>query len=261
MEWLLVVAAIVVGVPALAWLAQDSLIFFPQPLASTAHLPARASAFAVAAADGTKLRGWIARGRANPAPTAIYFGGNAEEVSWTLADARWPPEWTIVAVNYRGYGESEGKPGWPALESDGLAIFDAVVATNDIDRRRIVVVGRSLGTAVATHVAALRPVAAAVLVSPFDSLAAVGRDHYPWLPVALLLRHRFAPLRDAGGCGAPLLAIVAAADTIMPVARSRALYDAWAGPKTWVVVPDADHNTLGAYDAFWEAIAGFLAQR
>lgn len=259
MEWLLVVAGIVVGVPALAWLAQDSLIFFPQPLASTAHLPARASAFAVAAADGTKLRGWIARGTANPAPTVIYFGGNAEEVSWTLADARWPPDWTIVAVNYRGYGESEGKPGWPALESDGLAIYDAVVATNGIDRRRIVVAGRSLGTAVATHVAALRPIAAAVLVSPYDSLAAVGRHHYPWLPVALLLRHRFEPLRDAGRCGAPLLAIVAAADTIMPVARSRALFEAWAGPKEWYAVDDADHNTLGATAEYWQRIAAFLA--
>jgi pimeloyl-ACP methyl ester carboxylesterase len=259
MEWLLVVAVILVGVPTIAWLAQDSLIFFPQPVASTAHLPPRASPFAVTAADGATLRGWIAHGATNRAPAVVYFGGNAEEVSWTLADTRWPPEWTIVAVNYRGYGESEGKPGWPALQSDGLAIFDAVAGTNGIDKRRIVVVGRSLGTAVATHVAALRPIAGAVLVSPYDSLAAVGRHHYPWLPVSLLLRHRFEPARDAGDCDAALLSIVAVGDAIMPVERSRALFDAWAGPKQWFEVPNADHNTLGATSEYWRRIAAFLA--
>ena len=88
-----------------------TLIFFPQPVASIAHLPARASPLEVVAADGTRLRGWIVEGSATPAPVVIYFGGNAEEVSWTLSDARWPREWTIGGLNYRGYGASEGKPG------------------------------------------------------------------------------------------------------------------------------------------------------
>jgi hypothetical protein len=115
MEWLLLFAVIALGVPAAAWLAQDRLIFFPQPVTSTAHLPARAAPLEVVAADGTRLRGWIVKGTAAPAPTVIYFGGNAEEVSWTLADARWPRAWTIVGLNYRGYGASEGAPGEPAL--------------------------------------------------------------------------------------------------------------------------------------------------
>ncbi len=129
MEWLLVVAAIVIGVPAAAWLAQDSLIFFPQPVPSTAHLPAHAVSYTVAAADGTRLHGWIAQGSAVPAPTVIYFGGNAEEVSHTLADPRWPRHWTIVALNYRGYGTSDGKPGEQELVADALSIHDAVVTT------------------------------------------------------------------------------------------------------------------------------------
>jgi len=261
MEWLIVVAAIAIGIPAAAWLAQDRLIFFPQPLGATTHLPARATAFDVTAADGTQLRGWIAPGTAVPAPTVIYFGGNAEEVSWTLADARWPREWTIVALNYRGYGGSEGKPGERELTADALAIHDAVVARDDVDRSRVVAFGRSLGTALAAHVAAERPVAGVVLVSPFDSLAAIGRHHYPWLPVSLLLRHRFDAQDDAARSRAPLLAIVAQSDTIIPVERSRALYDAWAGPKRWHVVPREDHNTLGATADFWSAIAQFLAER
>jgi uncharacterized protein len=258
MEWLLVIAIIALCIPATAWFAQEGMIFFPQPIVSSAHLPAHARSLSVIAADGTILRGWIAQGSASPAPTVIYFGGNAEEVSWTLADSRWPREWTIVALNYRGYGKSEGKPRERELNSDGLAIYDAVAAREGSDRNRIVTFGRSLGTAIATHVAAARPVAGVVLVSPFDSLVAVGSHHYPWLPVSLLLRHRFEAGADALRCRMPLLAIVGDADTIIPVERSRALFEAWAGPKDWYAIAQADHNSLGATAGFWDRIAGFL---
>ncbi len=262
MEWLILIAVIGLGIPAVAWLGQERLIFFPQPVASTAHLPTRASALEVIAADGTHLRGWIVKGTATPpAPAVIYFGGNAEEISWTLADARWPREWSIVGVNYRGYGTSEGAPGEPALTADALAIYDAVARRDDIDPRRIVVFGRSLGTGVAVHLAAERPVSGAVLVSPFDSLTAIGRKHYPWLPVSLLLRHRFDGMADAKRNTMPMLAIVGESDSIIPAERSRALFDAWAGPKTWQAVPRADHNDLGNDAAFWEGVARFLAQR
>jgi uncharacterized protein len=261
MEWLIFIAVIVLGVPAAAWLAQERLIFFPQPVGSTAHLPARALPLEVLAADGTHLRGWLVKVAAAPAPAVIYFGGNAEEVSWTLADAHWPREWTIVSLNYRGYGASEGTPSEPALTADALAIYDAVTRRQDIDSRRIVVFGRSLGTAIAIHLAAERPVAGAVLVSPYDSLTAIGKKHYPWLPVSLLLRHRFDALADAKRNQMPLLAIVGGSDSIIPPERSRALFDAWAGPKTWQLVPGADHNDLGNDDVFWPSVARFLAQR
>ena len=257
MEWLIAVIAIAIGVPAAAWLMQDSLIFFPQPASSTAHLPAHATPFTVTAADGTRLHGWIAQGSAVPSPTVIYFGGNAEEVSHTLADPHWPREWSIVAVNYRGYGTSEGKPGERDLTSDALTIYDAVAARDSIDGKRIVVFGRSLGTALAAHVAAERPVAGVILVSPYDSLAAIGNHHYPWLPVSLLLKHRFEAQTDARRCRAPMLTIVASSDSIIPVGRSRALYDAWAGPKRWQVVPDSDHNSLGVTSEFWTRRDGF----
>jgi len=261
MEWLLLVVALVLGVPAWAWFTQESMLFFPQPVASTAHLPARATPLEVVAADGTRLRGWNAKGTARPAPTVLYFGGNAEEVSWTISDARWPREWTIVGINYRGYGTSEGKPGEPELIADGLAIYDAVVKRDDVDPHRVVVFGRSLGTAIATHVAAERPVAGAILVSPYDSMTAIGKLHYPWLPVALLLRHRFDAVPDAKRSTMPMLAIVGGSDSIIPAERSRALFDAWAGPKTWQVVPRAGHNDLGNDAAFWDSVAAFLAQR
>jgi hypothetical protein len=260
MEWIIVLVVIVLGVFAAAWLGQERMIFFPQPLGSTRHLPPRASALEVVAADGTRLRGWIVPGAPTPAPTVIYFGGNAEEVSWTLSDARWPREWTIVGVNYRGYGASEGKPGEAALKADALSIYDAIARREAVDAHLIVVFGRSLGTGIAVHVAAERPTARVVLASPYDSFVALGRKHYPWLPVSLLLRHRFDAAADAKRCRMPLLAIVGEYDTIIPADRSRALYDAWAGPKQWLSVPGADHNDLGDAEAFWAGVARFLEE-
>jgi pimeloyl-ACP methyl ester carboxylesterase len=252
---------VALAICALAWWLQEHLIFFPQPLASTAHLPARAVPLEVVAADGVKLRGFMLPAARTPAPAIIYFGGNAEEASWILAERRFPPDWTIAAVNYRGYGASEGVPGERALTSDALAIFDALAQRGDVDASAIVAFGRSLGTAVAVSVAAERPVRGVILASPFDSLMAVGRLHYPWLPVSLLLRHRF----DAGTLARrnkmPLLVIVGERDAIVPPARSRALLDAWAGPKQWHSIPSANHNDLAMDDAFWTAVDGFLRER
>ena len=259
MLWIVLVAAALLGGCALVWLAQDGLIFFPQPVVSTAHLPADAKPLEIVATDGARLRGWIRAASTTPAPAVVYFGGNAEEVSGTLADPRWPRDWTVVAINYRGYGTSEGKPGETALVADALAIYDAIAARPDVDARRIVAFGRSIGTGVAVKLAAARPVAGVILASPYDSLVALGRTHYPWLPVSILLRHRFDSAADARRVQAPLLAIVAENDSIIPVERSRALYDAWAGPKAWVVVPGTDHNALSIPDVFWKNVGAFLA--
>ncbi len=261
MEWIVLVAAVVLGVPAAVWFTQDRLIFFPQPVVSTAHLPAEAKPLEIVATDGTRLRGWMRVASAMPAPVVLYFGGNAEEVSGTLADPRWPRAWTIVAVNYRGYGASEGAPGEAALVADALVIYDTITARPDVDAQRIVAFGRSLGTGVAVKLAAARPVAGAILASPYDSLVELGRTHYPWLPVSLLLRHRFDSAADARRVQAPLLAIVADRDSIIPRERSQALYDAWAGPTSWLTVRATDHNTLSGPAAFWEGVAGFLAVR
>lgn len=261
MEWLLAVAAILLGVPVAAWLAQDRLVFFPQPLVSTAHLPSDAMPLEITAADGTRLSGWIRPAKSAPAPAVLYFGGNAEEVSWAFADRRWPRDWAIVAVNYRGYGRSEGTPGEPALVNDAVALHDAVAARPDVDARRMIVFGRSLGAGVAVQLAAARPVAGAILASPYDSLVEVGRTHFPWLPIAWLLRHRFDVLDAARRLNIPLLAIVAADDAVISHARSQALYDAWAGPKSWRTVPWTDHNTLSVPDEFWVMVREFLRAR
>jgi pimeloyl-ACP methyl ester carboxylesterase len=123
---------------------------------------------------------------------------------------------------------------------------------------RIVAMGRSLGTGVAVHLAAERTLRGVILVSPYDSLVAVGRRHYPFLPMSLMLRHRFDSLSRAPGIEAPLLTLVAGDDRIVPPKHSRTLFEAWRGPKTWREIPRADHDSIAGEPAFWNAIADFL---
>lgn len=254
--------AIVIVAPTLSACAvQDALIFFRQPPASAPQLkaPAVLQEVALRSADGTKLYGWLARYTQDRAPLVIYFGGNAEEISWFVGESWRLGGWSMLAVNYRGYGRSEGDPGEKALFADALTVYDHAVARPDVDPRRIVLMGRSLGSGVAVHLASNRPVAGVVLVTPFDSLAEVGAGLYPFLPVRSILTHRFDSLSLAPAVKAPALMIAGGRDTIVPARHARRLYEAWGGPREWIELPEAGHNDLETHAAYWAAIRRFLA--
>lgn len=259
MGWLVVGVVLVLGVPATMYFAQDSLLFLPQPLAGPPRSVRPVEPLAFEREDGVKLRGWLVKTGAEKAPLVVYYGGNAEELSWQMAEP-WPAAWSLALVNYRGYGESGGRPSEAALLADALAVFDALARRADVDAGRIVLVGRSLGSGVATYVAAERPVAAVVLVSPFDSMIAVGRRHYPWLPVGLLLKHPFDAAARAPRASAPLLAIAGGRDWIIPAEHSRKLVAAWGGPKRLVELAEADHNDIAVAPQYWPAIHAFLRE-
>lgn len=246
--------------PVGMFLFQDNLIFLPQPLAAPGPAPRPGlEAVDIAADDGTRLRGWLAKAPGERAPLLIYFGGNAEEVSWLVEEAPRLGGWSLLLVNYRGYGRSEGRPSERALLADGVRLHDWARARADVDPGRVAAIGRSLGGGVAVHLAAARPLVGVVLVTPFDSLTAVAQYHYPWLPVRWLLRHPFDALGRAPAVRAPLLCLVAGRDRIIPPVHAARLYSAWAGPKRWVEFPEADHNGISAEPGYWPAIADFLA--
>jgi pimeloyl-ACP methyl ester carboxylesterase len=118
--------------------------------------------------------------------------------------------------------------------------------------------GRSLGSGVAVQLAARRPTAGVILVAPFDSLVEVGKRHYPFLPVDWMLKHRFDSVALAPKIGAPLLCIVAMSDDIIPAVHSQLLYDAWAGPKRWLGLDGAGHNSTDDAASYWSSIVAFL---
>ena len=249
---------------ALLYLVQERLIFLPRLLPeSTRHalreLPGVIEIEA-RTTDGTRLHGWLRHGAEEAARPGlvIYFGGNAEEVSGQVLEAGALAPWSLAAFNYRGYGLSEGRPSEAALVADALVAHDQLAAREDIDPERIVVFGRSLGGGVAVQLAAARPVRGVVLVSPFDSLKSVGRRHYPFVPVSLLLRHPFDSVARAPDIEAPLLVLAGERDRIVPSTHSKRLFDAWRGPKRWDLLSGADHNGIHLHPDYWPAIREFL---
>jgi len=254
MEWIVVAVAVVLVLPVAMYVGQDQLIFHPQPATDVRGLSGAASVF-MQARDGTRLHAWHVKG----SPLVLYFGGNAEDVSRLLKPvAQQAPGAGWLLVDYRGYGASAGTPSEEALSADAIEWFD--YAKQKLDAQRLVVFGRSLGSGVAVQLAAARPVEAVILVTPFDSLKNVARHHYPYLPVSWMLKHPFDSLRRAPAIAAPLLCLVAERDEIIPAVHSRRLFDAWQGPKRWVELGGAGHNSTDDVPAFWQAIRELLVQ-
>ena len=162
----------------------------------------------------------------------------------------------MLLVNYRGYGGSEGKPGEAELFADALQIYD--YAQGRARGGRVALMGRSLGSGVAVYLAAQRPVAGVILVSPYDSIESVARGVYPFLPIALMLKHRFDSLSRAAQIRTPLLCLVASEDRVIPRPHSERLYAAWGGPRQWREISPAGHDSIADAPEYWRAIAGFL---
>ena len=253
------------GLCLLLFFKQEGMIFLGAGLPSGALEELRrrfpGSELSLRAPDGTQLHGWyLATEGEGPAPLLIYFGGNAEDVSTMLVERQHFPGVSMLLVNYRGYGRSEGEPSQKALISDALFLYDRFSSRPEVDPKRILLMGRSLGSAVAIQLASGREVAGLILISPFESLRALGRELYPWLPTSLLLRHPFDSLSLAPEIRAPMLAIIAGQDSIIPPEQSRRLLRIWGGPARLVEIPGADHNDLGLQREFWRPIEEFVAE-
>ena len=198
----------------------------------------------------------------SPRVTVLVLNGNAGNRAHRarLAVALHRHGLQVLLVDYRGYGGNPGSPSETGLGIDSRAARGFLAARPDVDASRLVYFGESLGTAVAIDLAVEHPPAALILRSPFTSMSDLGRHHYPFLPVRLLLRDTFEMLDKIRRIRAPLLVIAGERDRIVPIGNTRRLYDAASAPKTILVFPGADHNDdeLLAGEEMIRAIIGFL---
>ena len=255
------------AVAAAAWLFQRSMIYLPMtgapPPAQTFLDGAEEVTFETA--DGLRLAAWFAPPTGTPSGTTILvFNGNAGDRSLRapLAEALSKAGHAVLLTDYRGYGGNPGRPFEAGLIADARAARTWLVERRGIDPATLVYFGESLGTGVAIRLAAEHPPAALVLRSPFPSLAEVGRKHYPFLPVRLLLRDRFSCADRIARVSCPVLVLAAEDDAIIPVEHSRTLFDAAREPKRLVVIPGAGHNDyeLLAGDRLVSEVLRFLAE-
>lgn len=226
---------------------QRSLLYFPQPRRFGSD-----AAIMKLAVDGAQLE---VSTRVLERPDAVvYFGGNGEDVSGSLPDlAEAFPQHALYALHYRGYGGSTGAPSEAALFADALALFDKVHARHP----NVTVIGRSLGSGVAVHLASVRPAARLVLVTPYDSITGVASAQFPYFPVRWLLQDRYESFQYAPKVTAPTTIIAAERDEVIPRSSTQLLLTRFKpGIAREVVIAQRGHNTLQEDRRYITALAG-----
>lgn len=239
----LVIALYVVLVFA-TYFFQRKLQYFPSPNYVT---PAQAGLKNVqevilATPDGEKLKAWYAPALAQM-PTIVYFHGNGAGL---IDRAQRMEKYQVLGFGffiaaYRSYAGSSGSPSEPALIADAHLAYD-YVRNHGVKPKHIVVFGESLGTAVATQLAASVKVGAVVLESPFTSAVEVGALQYPYLPVRYLMKDQYHTDELIGQVKEPVLVVHGGQDTIVPLSMGKRIFELASEPKEFLTLSLAGHN-------------------
>ncbi len=248
---LAVLAVLYLVVCGFAMLFEKWLIFFPSRFPEgdwdvPSRIGLQVDEVTFVASDGVRLHAWIAE-TSPTAPFVVFFHGNAGNITHRadLAKSLVDCGLSVLLVDYRGYGKSEGKPSEPGLYLDGEAVWSYLVKDQQVDPGRIIFFGRSLGGGVAAEMAVRHPGAGGVILeSTFRSIVAIGKKQYPFLPVSLLLRTRFDNLSKMPNIKISTLVIHGREDHLIPFAESEALYSALSSgtPSEFFAVEHAHHN-------------------
>jgi fermentation-respiration switch protein FrsA (DUF1100 family) len=208
------------------------------------------------AQDGTGLFAWFLPARGEPTATVLYLHGNGQNISTHFANVAWMPAagFNVLAMDYRGYGGSEGKPTLSGVQMDIDAAMRVLLERPDVDPERIVVFGQSLGGALAIHYVAhsayRRNVRAVIADSPFSDYRKVAREKmadlfitwpFQWLP-AFTVNNDYSPQASVAALSPiPLLLIHGEQDLIVPPHHSRLLFESAQEPKALWSIPDTGH--------------------
>jgi pimeloyl-ACP methyl ester carboxylesterase len=223
---------------------QRSFLYMP-----TRITPAHAQAFTLEV-PGAAVR---ISCRPQDGPKALlYFGGNAEDVAYTVPElATFFPDRAVYGMHYRGYSGSSGRPAEKSLRSDARALFELVHGRHP----DVIVVGRSLGSSLAIQLAAEETVTRLVLITPFESIRAIAQRVAPFLPMRLLLRDPYESWRYAPLVTCPTLVIAASHDEIVPLSDTRRLVAAFPPDvATLRILDGTDHNSVSGEAGFWQAL-------
>jgi pimeloyl-ACP methyl ester carboxylesterase len=204
----------------------------------------------LSASDGVKIQGWwYVSPRDDVAPAVLFLHGNAGDISHRtpMAQGLLEQGLSVLLLEYRGYGGSDGKPGEEGLALDAEAGMDFLEGEVG-GAHKVIVFGRSMGGAVAARLAAGRPPGVLVIESAFTSLEAMALTLYRALPSFLFrrLRGRFDTGSELKRGRTPTLVIHGTADEIVPFAMGQELFNVTGDRGSWMPVEGARHN-----DVFW----------
>jgi fermentation-respiration switch protein FrsA (DUF1100 family) len=208
------------------------------------------------AADGTGLFAWFMPARGEAQATVLYLHGNAENISAHFANVAWMPAagFNVLALDYRGYGGSEGRPSLDGVQLDIDAAIRTLLERPDVDPERIIVFGQSLGGALAIHYVAHSTyrshIRAIIADSAFADYRLVAKEKmaglfitWPlqWLPDYTVDNNYSPRAAVAAVSPIPLLLIHGERDGIVPPHHSQLLFDSAQQPKDLWSIPDSGH--------------------
>ena len=261
LKWLLIIVVVGYGgLLLLVYLGQRALQYFPERARTppaAAGLP-EAEEVVLDSSGGERVIVWHIPPRGEK-PVVLYFHGNGGSLRGRVDRFRaLAADGTgLIALSYRGYGGSSGRPTEKGLIDDALAAYAFAAARYPASR--LALWGESLGTGVAVALAAQKPVGRIVLESPFTSIADIAAQIYWFFPVRLLIKDSFRSDLLIGTVTAPFLILHGDKDSIVPITLGDQLYKLITAPKRFVRFPGAGHNELAAYGAL-EAAKQFLSE-
>lgn len=238
------VAFLLAGVVTLAWFGQRSLTYFPDRSApdSATNVFPHGSDVTLETSDGLTIDAWRIDPDSPRDAAVLYLPGNGgnragrADIARALADGGF----TVLLVEYRGYGGNPGQPTENGLIRDAQAAA-AYLRTAGFEAARTIYVGESLGTSVAVSLAATDPPAGLLLRSPFTSLDAMARHQFG-IPLGWLLRDHFDTIGQIGSVTAPVSVLAGGADDVVPATQSVSVADRAPRLHTVHVVSDVGHN-------------------
>lgn len=247
---LVVLVAVAGAALAVAWWQQRRLIYFPDttPPPPAAQVLAGGRDVTLHTADGLDLAAWFVPGTADDGTTGRAMavlvapgnGGNRAGRAG-LADELRRRGFSVLLMDYRGYGGNPGTPSERGLAQDAMAAVEELERLGFPSHRQIHV-GESLGTAVVAALQSRRPPAGIVLRSPFTNLADVGAHNYPWLPVRTLLTDHYEVIDHLATTRVPVIVLYGTDDSVVPPALSAEVADRCPSLVERVVLDGADHN-------------------
>ena len=254
----------------LAWLLlalilyayQHKLIYLPDAelVASPADIGLEYEDLALQTDDGLNLHAWFVPAAEN-SPVLLFFHGNAGNISHRLESIQLFNKMglSVLIIDYRGYGLSEGTPGEHGSYSDARAAWNYLNNHRNIAANEIIIFGRSLGGGVASWLASEKTPAAVIIESSFTSIIDMASGMYPYMPVRWLCRVNYPSTEHLPRVDAPVLVIHSEEDELIPFHHGQKLYDSAPDPKTFVQI-QGGHNDgfLLSEPRYTSDIRGFL---
>lgn len=255
-RWFLGALLLYGGLLVVLTFLQSKLLYFPtKDMLSPSRFGLNVEDVWVTSSGGKKIHGWWV-----PHPkaklTLLWFHGNAGNLTHRapmISEFQASFQVNILILDYQGYGKSEGSPSEEGIYADAKAMWDWLLQEKQQKPEQIVVLGRSLGCAIASHLVTQVQPAALILDSPFSSFVDVASAHFPWLPVRWIARFRYTTAEYVKKRSCPLLVIHSPDDEVIPYKLGQRCYEQAASPKEFLQI-QGTHN-----DGFYQSKSDYVA--